>query len=324
MAGHEVDVDAPVPQCRDGGEPDRPAADDQHPIAGVDHDAPRGVGPDRQRFDQRADRGVDARSQRYQAATVDDHLVGQAAVDRHAVQAARSDAAELGLAREAAVARTAPRVRLHRDGTAVVEHARELMPERDRQVPRRQVQVRRADAARPHAHPHRIGGVVGRVRLHLHHRDPSVARRPHRSHRPSLAAGRRPCRVAVAAERSPARRHYGVTAATDSAATDSAWSDDGGSRFRRQGGDRHRCGRRPRTGAFAPPGQQGRARGRQRRRRRGRRQRQRRGTGTARRRRDHGRGWRSGPRHELGRDARGWRRDRADRARHASGASTSW
>ncbi len=93
-------------------------------------------------------------------------------------------------------------------------------------------------------------------------------------------------------------------------------SDDGGSRFRRQGGDRHRSGRRPRAGALAAARQPRCARGRQRRGRCGRRQRQRRGAGSAGRRRDQGRRGRSRPRHQLGRDARGWRRHRADRARH--------
>ena len=109
---------------------------------------------------------------------------------RHAVQPVAAGAAELGLAREAAVAGAAPHVGLHRDRRAVVEHARELVAEGDRQVPRRQVEIGRADAARPHAHPHRIDRVRGRRRFDGDDRDTPVARRPHRSH------GRESCRRA--------------------------------------------------------------------------------------------------------------------------------
>ena len=89
--------------------------------------------------------------------SVDDHLVGQAAVDRHAVQPVGADAAQLRLAGEAAVALAAPRIGLHRHRGAVVEHARELVAEGHGQVPRGEVQVGRADPARAHAHQHRIG-----------------------------------------------------------------------------------------------------------------------------------------------------------------------
>ena len=98
--------------------------------------------------------------------------------------------AQVGLAGPAPIAGTAPHVGLHRDRCAVVEHTGEFVAQRHRQVPRREVQVGRADAARTHAHAHRVGRVHGRGHVDIDDRHASVPRRPHRSHAGSLAGAR--------------------------------------------------------------------------------------------------------------------------------------
>ena len=159
VARREVDVDATNPGDAGDGESDRAAADHEDAGAGVERNPSERVARDRQWLHQRAELGIDAVGQWHEAAAIDDHLVGEATVDRDPVQAGEAGAAQLRLAGPAAVALAAPDDRLHRHRGAVVEDPGELVAEGHRQVPRRQVQIGTADAARPHADAHRIGRV---------------------------------------------------------------------------------------------------------------------------------------------------------------------
>ena len=137
----------------------------------------------------------------------------------------------------------APHVGLHRDRGAVVEDAGELVAERDRQVPRREVQIgaRRCRTTAPARAPDR-----SRARARSGSTS-TTATPPSPDARTARTAG---VLQAHGSGRVRAATHYGV-GRTIAASGLRAWSDDGGSRFRRQGGDRHRRGRRPRAGALA-------------------------------------------------------------------------
>jgi hypothetical protein len=110
-----------------------------------------------------------------EAAAIDDDLIGEATVDRHAVEAGETGAAQLRLPGDTTVALAAPHVGLDRDRGPVIEDPRELVTERHRQVPCGEVEVGAADAARHHADAHRIRRVCGDRGLDVGHPDPAVA-----------------------------------------------------------------------------------------------------------------------------------------------------
>src|SRR5207244_334405 len=115
VARREIHVDAPSPRRRSQRQADRATADHEDAGTRLEPDAAERVDRDRERFDERTDFGPHASGQAHEASAVDDHLVGEAAVDGDTVQAGEAGAAQLRLARPATVALAAPGVRLDRD-----------------------------------------------------------------------------------------------------------------------------------------------------------------------------------------------------------------
>ena len=87
VARRQIDVDVACARHGDERQPDRAAPDHEDPGTTFQRDATQGVARDREGFHECADVRPDPVGQWHETTAVDDHLVGETAVDRHAVQA---------------------------------------------------------------------------------------------------------------------------------------------------------------------------------------------------------------------------------------------